>query len=228
MRAGATVVIVSNVLVMVALPALGLAQSPTVTRGAFTGSVSTDTMVGALRGTMPQGATVGAARGSLPEGATVGVPRGGTPVGSASLHGTLVVGPGSGSVIGPLGVPQGAPVIVGPRGSLPPGATTGTFSSPIPPGTRLGEPGPSELEQRLRSEARISMWDGNYAKGEAMLKRSVSILEEIVGSRIHPEVAEALESNAKLLREFGRDAVASEMEDGAKEIRTKLEPPPAP
>jgi hypothetical protein len=74
------------------------------------------------------------------------------------------------------------------------------------------------------------MWlgDGNYAQGEAMLNRSVSIREEIAGGPVHPEVANALEDSAKLLRQWNRNAAASDMEARAKEIRTKLEPPPAP
>jgi hypothetical protein len=138
--------------------------------------------------------------------------------------------PGPAPLVGGVGLVPGAfaPVtVVTPRGSLPAEATVGAFATPLPPGARLGEPGPDELAGRLNSQARMSLIDGNYAQGEAMLYRSVAVREETVGP-VHPEVVGALEENAQLLRQYNRDAAAAAMETRAQEIRTLLEPPPAP
>jgi hypothetical protein len=113
------------------------------------------------------------------------------------------------------------------RGDVPADASVGAVSAPIPPGAALGEPGPNELAARLKSQARMNLVDGNYAQGEAMLSRAVTIREEMVG-RDHPDVASALEDSAKLLRQYNREAAAADMETRASEIRTRLEPPPAP
>jgi hypothetical protein len=110
------------------------------------------------------------------------------------------------------------------RGDVPADSTVGALPLPVPPGARLGEPGPGELSQGLASQARSNLVDGNYAQGEAMLNRSVAIREQMVG-RDHPDVAGALEDDAKLLRRWNRDAAAADMEARAKEIRTRLEPP---
>ncbi len=221
MRVGATALILLSVLVMVALPALGHAQSPTATRGAFGGTLSTGATVGALRGAVPEGATVGAARGSLPAAAVIGAVRGTPPPGgtvgayrSALAADTVSVLPGAS-----IPMPTGAF-----RGDVPTNANVGTVSGPLPSGTQLGEPGPGELAQRLKSEARMNLVDGSYARAEGMLKQSVAIREEMVG-QVRPEIAEALDDNAKLLRRWDRNAAAADMEARAKEIRTKLEPP---
>ena len=87
--------------------------------------------------------------------------------------------------------------------------------------------GPGEIVQGLDSQARMYLVDGDYAHGEGMLNRSVATREDMVG-KVHPEVAGALETDAQLLRHYSRDAAAADMEVRAKEIRTKLEPPPAP
>jgi hypothetical protein len=76
----------------------------------------------------------------------------------------------------------------------------------------------------LDFQARLYLVDGNYAQGDTMLNRSVAIREQAVGG-VHPEVAGALETDAKLLRHYNRDAAAADMDARAKEIRTKLEPP---
>ena len=80
------------------------------------------------------------------------------------------------------------------------------------------------MAERLNSEARIYMVDGNYAQGEGLSNRSVAVREQIVGG-VHPEVAGALETDAKVLRHYNRDAAAADIDARAKEIRTKLEPP---
>ena len=69
MRRAATTLIVLTVPVMVALPALGHAQAPTITRASSVGSMPPDSSVGLLRGALPQGATTGVVRGTLPSGA---------------------------------------------------------------------------------------------------------------------------------------------------------------
>jgi hypothetical protein len=104
---------------------------------------------------------------------------------------------------------------------------SGPWPSPAPPGSRFGEPGPEDLAAELRARARIHLIDGSYAQAEAMLNRSVAIREEAVGPD-PPDVARALEENAKLLRRWNREAAAADMEAGAKEIRTRLEMPSPP
>lgn len=220
MRVGATALIVLSVPVMVALPGLGHAQAPTITRGVLGGSLSPDSTAGLLRGALPQGATAGVVRGTLPSGGTAGLiqaPPPGATIGvlrNTSASATVAVMPGGFA-------PTAVPVL---RGPLPADAAVGTLSAPAPPGTRLGEPGPAEIEHGLNSQARIYMVDHNFAQGEIMLNQSVGIREETVG-RVHPEVAGALETDAKLLRHYNRNATAADMETRAKEIRTKLEPP---
>ena len=224
MRAGGTTPIVLSILVMVALPALGHAQSPTATRGAFGAALSTGATVGALRGAVPEGATVGAARGSLPAAAVIGAVRGAPPTGGTVGAFRSALAADTVSVLPGASMPMATGTF---RGDVPANANVGTVSGPLPPGTQLGEPGPGELAQRLKSEARMDLVDGSYARAEGMLNRSVAIREEMVG-RVRPEIAEALDDNAKLLRRWDRNAAAADMEVRAKEIRTKLEPPPAP
>jgi hypothetical protein len=83
-------------------------------------------------------------------------------------------------------------------------------------------------------QARLRLIEGDYAPAEGMLKESVAIREQALG-RDHPDVAQTLEDNARLLRQWNRDALATDMENRAKEIRTTLEEaakpkaiPPAP
>ena len=104
--------------------------------------------------------------------------------------------------------------------------SVGAFGAPAPGDTVLGPAGAREIEGRLKSEATLSLWDGNYKQAETMLNSSVSRREEIVGGTVRPEVAGALENNATILRDWNRDVAAAEMEARAKDIRTKLEPAP--
>lgn len=223
MRRAATTLIVLTVPVMVALPALGHAQVPTITRGVLVGSMPPDSGGGLLRGALPPGATTGVVRGTLPSGAKAGLMQSVPPGGSAGVlrdtysAARVPVMPGGVS-------PTPVPTL---RGPLPADAVAGTLTPPSPPGTRQGEAGPAEIVQGLDFQGRLYMVDGNYAHGEGMLNRSVATREDVVG-RIHPEVAGALETDAKLMRHYSRDAAAADMEGRAKEIRTKLEPPPAP
>jgi len=210
------------------------AQSSTTTRGAFGGVLSGDMTSGATRGALPPGATVGAARGSVPQGAVVGAAR---PAASTSSAGAP---PSVGLFFVPGAVPAGTPVsppgaiqvgsggVLSFRGPVSPDTATGTLGTPIPSNTVLGTPGSAEIAERLQTEAGMWLRDGNYVQGEAMLNRSVAIREEMAGGPNHPEVAQALEDNAKLLRVWNRESAASDMEARAKEIRTNLEPPPAP
>jgi hypothetical protein len=220
MRVGATTLIVLSVLVMVALPGPGHAQAPTITRGVLGGTLSPDSTAGLLRGALPQGATTGVVRGSLPTGGTAGLikasPSGATAgvFRNTAAAATVPVMPGGFA-------PTPVPTL---RGPLPADAAVGAVSGPEPPGTRLGEPGPAEIEHGLNFQARLYLVDHNFAQGETMLNQSVGIRDEMVG-RVHPEVAGALETDAKLLRHYNRDATAADMEARAKEIRTKLEPP---
>lgn len=221
MRAGGATLIVLSILVMVALPAPGHAQSPTATRGAFGMALSTGATAGALRGALPEGATVGAARGSLPAAAVIGAVRGALPPGGTVGAFRSALAADTVSVLPGASMPMATGTF---RGDVPANANVGTASTPLPPGTQLGEPGAVELAQRLKAEARMNLIDGSYARAEGMLNRSVAIREEMVG-RVRPEIAEALDENAKLLRRWDRNAAAADMEGRAKEIRTKLEPP---
>ena len=223
MRGAATTLIVLTVPVMVALPALGHAQAPTITRGVLGGSLSPDSSSGVLRGTVPRGATTGVVRGTLPPGGTAGLLQATPPGATVGVFRDTAAA--ARVPVMPGGVrPTPMPVLMGP---LPADASVGTLTAPLPPGTRLGAPGPDEIMQGLDFQARIYLEDGNYAQGEKMLNGSVAIREDMVG-RVNPEVAGALETDAKLLRHYSRDAAAADMEVRAKEIRTKLEPPPAP
>jgi hypothetical protein len=223
------------VVATVALPVAGHAQSPTVTRGAFGVPVSPGTTTGALTGPVSPGATTGAIRGALPAGSTVGAVRGSVPVDAvigvprsmSRAMGGVFLSPAAPPVVGVGVLPGGGlpTAVVTPRGSLPADATVGALATPLPAGSRLGEPGPDELARRLDSQARLSLIDGSYAQGEAMLNRSVAIREETLGP-VHPEVAGALEEKASLLRQFNRTDAAAAMETRAQEIRTLLAPPP--
>ena len=227
MRGVGIVLIVLSVPVMAALPMVAHAQSPTIARGLLVGSQPPGSTFGLLRGTLPQGATTGVVRGVLPSGATAGLIQA-PPPGSTSglLRNT------SAATMVPT-MPGGVTSTPVPtlRGSLPADAAVGVVSPPAPAGSRLGEPGPGDVVERLNSEARIYLVDGNYAQGETLLNGSVAIREQTVG-QVHPEVAGALETDAKLLRHYNRETAAHDMDTRAKEIRTKLEPPapkkPAP
>ena len=220
MRGRATAIIVLSVPVMVALPALGHAQTQTFTRGVLGGPLSPDSTTGLLRGALPQGATTGVVRGTLPTGGTAGLIHAAPPGATFGVFrntaaaATVPVMPGGFA-------PTPVPTL---RGPLPADAAVGALSAPAAPGTRLGEPGPAEIEHGLNFQGRLYLVDHNFAQGETMLNQSVGIREEMVG-RVHPEVAGALETDAKLLRHYDRNATAADMETRAKEIRTKLEPP---
>jgi hypothetical protein len=197
------------VLGLTALPCVSHAQSPVVTRGAFRGPQSGDATTGVLRGPLPSGATVCAGRGAVPADATIGAVRSGSQ---------------SGETIGTF---RGAtaPLDVGTfRGAVPADATVGTFATPAPAGARFGG---TDIARRLTDEARMSLRDHDFARGEALLNRSITIREESVG-RDHPDVAKALEDNATLLRQYNRGAAAADMDARAREIRTLLEAPPKP
>lgn len=184
-------------------------MAPVVTRGVLGGPQSAQTgatTTGVLRGAVPRGATVGAGRGAVPPDASIGVVRS---------------GPASGERLGALRGPT-VPTDVG---TFLADAPVGTFAAPMPPGTRFGEPGPADIAKRLADQARRSLVDHDFAPGEAMLNRSVTVREEAVG-RDHPDVAKALEDSAALLRQYKRDAAATEMDARAREIRTRLEAPP--
>jgi hypothetical protein len=170
----------------VALPALGLAQAQTFTRGVLGGSLSPDSTTGLLRGALPQGATTGVVRGSLPSGGTAGLIHAAPPGATVGVFrntfsaATVPVMPGGFA-------PTLVPTL---RGPLPADAAVGTLSAPARPGTRLGEPGPGEIEHGLNFQARLYLVDHNFAQGETMLNQSMGIREEMVG-RIHHEVAGA-------------------------------------
>ena len=223
MRVGTTALIVLSVPAMVALPALGHAQTQTFARGVLGGTLAPDSTSGLLRGALPQGATTGVVRGSLPSGGTAGVIQAAPPGATYGVFrdtfraATVPVMPGGFA-------PTPTPTF---RGPLPADAAVGALSAPAAPGTRLGEPGPGEIEHGLNFQARLYLLDHNFDHGEGMLNQGVGIREEMVG-RIHPEVAGALETDAKLVRHYNRNATAADMDGRAKEIRTKLEPPPAP
>jgi hypothetical protein len=57
-----------------------------------------------------------------------------------------------------------------------------------------------------------------------MLHRSVGIREQMAGP-VNPDVANALEGDARLLRHWNLEAAAADMDARAKEIRIKLETP---
>jgi hypothetical protein len=223
MRGAVTTLIVLTVPVMVALPALGHAQSPTITRGALGGSLPPNASSGLLRGSVPPGATTGVVRGTLPPGGTAGLLQALPPGATVGVFRDTAAA--ARVPVMPGGLPPAlTPVLMGP---LPADASVGALTAPVSPGTRLGEPGPDEIMKGLDSQARIYLQDGNYAQGEQMLNGSVAIREDMVG-RVSPGVAGALETDAQLMRHYSRDAAAADMEVRAKEIRTKLEPPPAP
>jgi hypothetical protein len=207
MRARVTVPVALTVLVIVALPMASHSQAPTIIRGAIRTSLPPEATVGTFRGALPPDATVGATRGALPSGSTVGAVHGATPPGGTVgvFRGTVL--PGSVGVF---------------RGDVPADASVGARPQPIPPGARFGEPGPDDIAASLTSQARILLLKGDYRPAEIMLKESVTIREQSVGPD-RPEIVQALEDNAKLLRQWNRDAVATEMETRAGEIRTKLE-----
>lgn len=216
MRASLTVL--AAAVVLTALPVATQAQTRTTTRGAFGGAVTSDMTFGAVRGSVPQDATVGAIRGSVPTGGIVGAVRDAP---SAAVGGFRAESPSAASP--GLFLPT---TNVWFRGAMSPGSV-GAFATPAPGDTVLGRPGAQEMEGRLQTEATFRLWDGNYRQAETMLNSSVGRREEIVGGTVRPEVAGALDSNATYLRGWNRDAAAIDMEARAKDIRKKLEPPPA-
>lgn len=222
MRAGATVFIILGVPAMIALPALGHAQGPTVSRGLLRGTLSSpDAATGLLRGSMPQG-TGGLTRGSLPSGGTSGLLQA-TPPGAKV--GLLLDTTRNATVpVLPAGMSPAPYALV--RGSVSsvPGAL---LASPVPADARFGEPGPRDLAGTLESQSQLYLVDGIYPQGEAMLNGSVAIRERLAGGDA-PEVAANLERDAQVMRHYDRQAAAADMDVRAKEMRKRLEPAPAP
>jgi hypothetical protein len=223
MRAGATVLLVLGVPAMIALPALGHAQSPAVTRGVLRGTLSApDTTTGVVRGAVPPG-TTGLLRGSLPPGGTAGVIRS-TPAGAkvgilqdTAWAATVPVLPGE--------IPPPPNQLL--RGAIMPGQVSGLMAQPVPPDARFGESAPRDLAETQDLQSRIYLVDGNFAEGEGMLNRSVATREQVTGGD-HPEVVTALKVDAQVMRHYDRQAAAADMESRAKAMQKRLEPPPAP
>lgn len=214
MGTGARPVIVLVGVALLACPALGYAQAPTVSRGLLRGSLPSDSTGGLFLGAGTGGTSTGLLRGSAQPGTTGGLLTGGAP-------------PPGGTVGGFRGlVPVGTPV--GPtRGPLPAGTPVGAFPASAPSGARLGDPGPADLAGAAETQARMHLIKGDFGDAEARLRQSVSHREQASGPD-SPQVVEALESNAALLRQFNRGAAATEMEGQAKEIRLRREAPPTP
>jgi hypothetical protein len=223
MRARATAFVILGVTATIALPALGHAQSPAVTRGVLRGTLSSpDTTTGVVRGAVPPGAT-GLLRGSLPPGGTAGLLQR-TPAGAkvgalqdTAWAATVPVLPGE--------IPSPPHQLL--RGPLVPGQVSGVMAQPVPPDARFGESGPRDLAETQDLQARMYLVDGNFAHGEGMLNRSVGSLERVTGGD-HPEVVTTLEVDAQVMRHYDRQAAAADMEGRAGAMRKRLEPPPAP
>jgi hypothetical protein len=223
MRARATAVLVLGIPALIALPALGHAQSPTVTRGVLRGSVSSpDATIGVVRGAMPPG-TTGILRGSLPAGATAGLlqqPPAGAKVGvlqDTAWAATVPVLPGE------VAIPPHQLL----RGAALPGQVSGLLSPPVPADARFGEPGSRDLAEFQRQQASINLVDGNFVEGRGMLERSVGSLEQATGGD-HPEVVSTLRVDAQTMRHYARDEAAADMEGRARAMQKRLEPPPPP
>jgi hypothetical protein len=222
MRARATAFLILSVPALIAFPALGHAQSPTVTRGVLRGTLSSpDATTGVVRGTLPPGAT-GIQRGSLPPGGTAGVIRS-TPAGAkvgllqdTAWAATVPVLPGE--------IPPPPNQVL--RGPLLPGQVSG-MTQPIPANARFGEAGPRDLAETQDQQARINLVDGNFPEGEGMLNRSVGSLEQATGGD-HPEVVSALKVDVQVMRHYDRETAAADMDGRAKAMQKRLDPPPAP
>ncbi len=209
MRAGARPVVVLVGVVLLGLPALGQAQAPTVTRGLLRGSMPAGATGGLLQGPLTGGETSGLLRGSVPPSARVGVLGSGAPPPGGTVggfRGSLPAGERAGAL----------------RGDLPAGTPAGALPAPAPPGGRLGDPGPSDLAGRVEDQARLQLIDGAYGDAEARLRQGVSIRKDASGAD-SPQVVDALESNAALLRRWNRGAAATEMETEATMIRKRQE-----
>jgi hypothetical protein len=223
MRAGATPFVILGVAAMVALPALGYAQSPAVTRGVLRGTLSSpDTTTGVIRGPMPSGAT-GIMRGSLPPGGTAGLLQR-TPAGAKvgvlqdkAWAATVPVLPGE--------IPPPPHQLL--RGPMLPGQVSGVMAQPVPPDARFGESAPRDLAETQDLQGRMNLVDLNFAEGQGMLNRSVGSLEQATGGD-HPEVVSGLKVDAEVMRHYDRQAAAAEMEGRAGAMQKRLEPPPAP
>jgi hypothetical protein len=223
MRARATAFLVLGVTAMVALPALGHAQSPAITRGVLRGTLSSpDTTTGVVRGPMPPGAT-GIVRGPLPPGGSAGLLQP-TPAGAkvgvlqdTAWAATVPVLPGE--------IPPPPHQLL--RGSLLPGQVSGLLAQPAPSDARFGEPGPRDLAETQDLQSRTYLVDGNFAEGEGLLNRSVATQERVTGGD-HPAVVSTLKTDAQVMRHYNRQAAAADMENRASEMQKRLEPPPAP
>jgi hypothetical protein len=209
MKAGRRSLVVLVGVALLGLPPLAEAQAPTVSRGLLRGSLPSDSTGGLLRGAVTSGTSTGLLRGPVQSGTTGGLLSGGAP-------------PAGGTVGGFRGlVPVGTPW--GPtRVELPPGTPVGAYPAPAPSGARLGDPGPLDRAGAVENQARIHLIKGAYGDAEARLRQSVSIHEQVSGPD-SPEVVQALESNAALLREWNREAAATEMETRIEEIRVRQE-----
>ena len=198
-------------------------RRPRPSLAASWGLLPPDSRSGLLRGALPQGATTGVVRGTLPPGGTAG----------------LIQSVPPGAQFGVLrDTSSAARVPVMPAG-VPPDAHARSHEAPFRQmrssalsrrrfrrGRVSGSRGPAEIVQGLDSQARMYLEDGNYAHGEGMLNGSVAIREDMMGRSIRRSPEPSRRRSA--LRHYSRDAAATDMEARAKEIRTKLEPPPAP
>ena len=214
MRAGARSIVVLAGVVLLGSPALGQSQAPTVSRGLLRGSLPAGATGGLLQGPLTGGETSGLLRGPVAPGVTGGVLSSGAPPAGGTVggfRGSLPPGERAGAL----------------RGDLPAGTPAGTLPAPAPSGARLGDPGPADLARGIEDRARLQLIDNAYGDAEARLRQGVSIRKEASG-RESPEVVEALESNAALLREWNRGAAATEMEAEAKQIRKSQEPKVSP
>ncbi len=185
------------------------AGAQTVSVGALRGPVPSDATIGALRGSISTDTTtVGAQAGPLPVGATIGARQGSVPAGATT--GTFA-SPGA-AITGAL------------QGSIPPGATTGGFAGALPSNATFRMPTPEDVARTQESLARMHLTDRSYRDAELLLRRSLSIREEALGPQ-SPEVAEAMESDARLLHRYNRTDAAVEFEDRARAIRERLKSP---
>ena len=76
------------------------------------------------------------------------------------------------------------------------------------------------MAESLNNLAELYRTQGKYAEAEPLYKRSLAILEKVLGPN-HPDVAKSLEIYAALLQETGRGSEAEELGSRAKAIRVK-------
>jgi hypothetical protein len=199
---------VSIILVIAAGPHTVNSQSPTAQVGGLAGSLPPGATRGGLTGILPPGAARGGLTGILPPGAA----RGG-------LTGVLPPDAARGGLTGilPPDATRG-----GLTGILSPGASRGGLTGSLPPGVRFtDQPLPFEAANGLEGLAKIYLLRGASAHSESALRRSEEILTQELGPE-HPDVAQALEDHAALLRKAKREGAATEREARAESIRAKL------